>query len=99
MKEFAPLRDVESVMSILSKISFLGGISDAQRNQIFRVLETGFFKKGEYVCRRGEEPSHIYIIKKGKIDLLITDKDVAVKKRAFNVGDCFGEAAMLSMIN
>lgn len=99
MKEFTPLTDPDSVISILSKISFLGGVSDAQREEIFRRLEMGTFKKGEYVSKKGEEPSHIYIIKKGKIDLLITDNDVAVKKREFNVGDCFGEAAMLSMIN
>jgi len=99
MKEFTPFKDLDSVMSILSKISFFGGVSDAQRNEIFRLLEMGFFKKGEYVSRIGEKPGHIYIIKKGRIDLLITDNEVAVKKREFNVGDCFGEAAMLSMIN
>ncbi len=99
MKEFAPLEDTESVMSILSKISFLGGVSDAERSEVFRRLEMGHFKKGEYICKRGEEPSHIYIINKGKVDLLITDNEVSVKKREFNVGDCFGEAAMLSMIN
>jgi CRP-like cAMP-binding protein len=84
---------------ILSKISFLGGVSDDQREEIFRYLEVGLFKKGEYVSRKDEEPSHIYIIKQGKIELLITDEEVTVKKREFNVGDCFGEAAMLSMNN
>ncbi|MBC8127258.1 MAG: cyclic nucleotide-binding domain-containing protein [Gloeobacteraceae cyanobacterium ES-bin-144] len=99
MKTFSPLHDLDSVLTILSKISFLGGVSDAQREQIFRLLETGFFRKGEYVSRRGEEPSHIYIIKSGRIDLMINDQEFAVKKREFNVGACFGEAAMLSMIN
>jgi len=99
MKEYTAFKDVDSVMSILSKISFLGGISTAQRNEIFRFLEVSMFEKGEYVSRKGEPPSHIYIIKKGKIDLMITDNEVAIKKREFNVGDCFGEAAMLSMTN
>ena len=99
MKEYTPLQDVESVISILSKISFLGGISDVQREEIFRLLEVGSFAKGECISQRGEEPSHIYIIKKGRIDLLITVDGVTAKKREFNVGDCFGEAAMLSMIN
>src|SRR5438874_2258230 len=99
MKEYTPLKDADSVISILSKISFLGGVSDAQREEIFRLLEVGSFKKGEYVSKKGEEPSHIYIIKKGKIDLLLTDNEVEVTKREFHVGDCFGEAAMLSMIN
>jgi hypothetical protein len=99
MKEFAPFKDLDSVMSILSKISFFGGVSEAQRAEIFRLLEVGTFRKGEYVSAKGEEPAHIYIIKRGKIDLIITDNDVAVKKREFHVGDCFGEAALLSMIN
>jgi len=53
MKEYAPLTDVESVLSILSQISFLGGVSDSERDQIFRRLEIGLFKKGEYVSRKG----------------------------------------------
>src|SRR5580692_7233761 len=99
MKQYTPLKDVDSVILILSHISFLGGVSEVQRNKIFRILEIGHFKAGEYVSRRGDEPSHIYIIKSGKIDLLITDNDVAVRKREFTVGDCFGEAALLSMVN
>jgi len=99
MKDFTPLTDVDSVLSILTKISFLGGVSDAQREEIFRLLEVGSFKQGEFVSRRGEPPSHIYIIKKGRISLMITDNDVAIEKREFNVGDCFGEAALLSMNN
>jgi CRP/FNR family cyclic AMP-dependent transcriptional regulator len=99
VKEFTPLDDLDSVNSILSKISFLGGVSDDHRQKIFRLMEVGHFKKGEFVTRRGEEPSHIYIIKSGLINLLITDNEVAVTKREFVVGNCFGEAAMLSMNN
>jgi CRP-like cAMP-binding protein len=86
-------------MSILSNISFLGGVSDAQRNKIFDRLEIGQFEKGECVAQHGEDAAHIYIITKGKIDLLLTDNKVVVRKRAFNVGDCFGEAAFLAMNN
>ena len=99
VKKYFPLRDLDSVMSILSNISFLGGVSDTQRSTVFRLLETGQFKKGEWVSQHGEEAAHIYIITKGKIDLLLTDNTVTVKKREFNVGDCFGEAAFLSMNN
>ena len=90
MKRYAPLTDMESVISILSQISFLGGVSDSQREEIFRLFEIGTFKKGEYVSRKGEEPSHIYIIKSGAIDLMVTDQEVALRKRGFGVGDCFG---------
>ncbi len=99
MNTFTPLQDVQSVVCILSKISFLGGVSDEQRARIFRLLETGAFKKGEYISKKGEQPTHIYIIVKGRVDLLITDSDTAIKKRAFGIGDCFGEAALMSMNN
>ena len=99
MKEYTPLTDVAPVLSILSHISFLGGISDAQREKIFRLFEVGHFKKGEYISRKGEEATHIHIIEKGTVDLLVGDDDLTIAKRQFHVGDCFGEAAMLSMIN
>jgi CRP-like cAMP-binding protein len=99
MNQRRPLTDVDSVMPILSKISFLGGIADDQRQEIFDLLEVTELRKGEYISKRGEEPSCIYIIKKGRVDVLITDDEVTVRKRQFNVGDCFGEAAMLSMNN
>lgn len=99
MKRYVPLSDPDSVMSILSKISFLGGVSETQRSKVFGLLETGQFEKGECVSRRGEEAAHLYIITKGKIELLLTDNVVVVKKREFTVGDCFGEAAFLAMNN
>ena len=55
VKAYAPLKDVDSVMSILERISFLGGVTDTQRARIFRRMEVGSFKKGEYVSRRGED--------------------------------------------
>jgi CRP-like cAMP-binding protein len=99
MKRYVPLKDPDSVISILSSISFLGGVSDTQRSKVFRLLETGQFEKGESVSQHGEEAAHLYIITKGKIDLLLTDNKIVVKKRDFAVGDCFGEAAFLAMNN
>ena len=99
MKRYVPLKDPDSVMSILSNISFLGGVSEAQRKKILHRLESGQFEKGECVSQHGEEAAHLYIITKGKIDLVLTDDTVVVRKREFHVGDCFGEAAFLAMNN
>ncbi len=99
MKDFQPLKDPESLDAILSTISFLGGITEAQRGKIYSYFEEASYKEGEYIARRGEEPSHIYIIKSGSVHLVIEDEDMAVTKRTFKLGDCFGEAAMLSLIN
>ena len=97
MKTFAPLTNIESVLSILSQISFFGGISDAEREEVFRLLESGCFKKGEHIIKLGEEPTHLYIIKSGRVDLFLTDDGGTIKERQFQAGDCFGEVLMLSM--
>jgi CRP/FNR family transcriptional regulator, cyclic AMP receptor protein len=99
MKAYTPLGNVQSVLPILSKISFLGGVTDQQLNRMGPFFETATFAAGEYVARQGEEPSHIHIIKTGTINLVISAHGCTVSKRNFQVGDSFGEAAMLSMIN
>ena len=72
-KSFVPLDNIDSVLSILSKIAIWGGLLDEERSKVFKRLEIGFFKKGEYIFQRGDQPSHIYIVKSGKIDLFISD--------------------------
>ena len=97
MKTFVPLEDVESVLPILSEIAIFGGFSDRQLSEIFKYLEESIFKQGEYIFRQGDEPSYIYIVKKGNIDLLITKQKVILKKKTLAVGDCFGEASLMAM--
>jgi CRP-like cAMP-binding protein len=97
MKPFVSLEDVESVLPILSEIAIFGGFLDRQLSEIFKYLEEGVFKQGEYIFQKGDEPSHIYIVKKGKIDLLITKEKVILKKKILAVGDCFGEASLMAM--
>jgi CRP/FNR family transcriptional regulator, cyclic AMP receptor protein len=97
MKTFVPLEDIESVLPLLSDIAIWGGVTDRQREEIFKRLEIGTFKEGEYVFQKGDEPSHIYIVKKGKIGLLITEKDVALEKKSLGAGECFGEASLMAM--
>ena len=97
MKTFTPLADIESVLPILSEIAIFGGFLERQLSEIFKYLEECLFKKGEYIFQRGDEPSYIYIVKKGKIDLLITKQKVILKKKTLGVGDCFGEASLMAM--
>ena len=98
MKEFAPLTDAKSVSGLLSHVPLLEGVSDVDREKI-GLLEVGQFKKGEYIVRGGEKLTHVYIIKKGKVDLLIAEDGQTTKKCQFHTGDCFGEAAMLSLLD
>ena len=70
MSVFVPLADTASVRAILSHISMFGGVPVEKCSRIFEALESGLFKKDECVFRKGDEPTHIYIVKSGCIDLV-----------------------------
>ena len=97
MNFFTPLKNVESVLAILSKISIFGGITDEHRTEIFKRLETGFYKAGEFIFKTGDEPTHIYIVRTGGVDLQIHGDRVVLHKKELAVGECFGEASLMSM--
>jgi len=97
MNSFVPLESPGSVVSILSQISLFGGVTDSQQDTIFQRLECGIFKKGQNVFKKGDEPSHIYIVKSGNVELLIPDDDVVIEKKKLGVGECFGYVALMSM--
>ena len=96
---FNPLTDLNEVKQILSRISFLGGIADDAFEKIMPYFEGTTIKSGECIVRKGDTPTHIFIIQSGCVELHITDSSIDRCKREFGVGDHFGEVAMLSMIN
>jgi CRP-like cAMP-binding protein len=60
-------------------------------------LDLWKLQEGEYVFHQGEEPSAIYMVKSGRIDIEIAREDVTIKKHELRVGECFGEASLMSM--
>jgi CRP-like cAMP-binding protein len=92
-----PLTDFDSVRAILSQLRLFGGVTEAQLGTIFRRLELWVAPAGATVFRKGDEPLHIYVVKNGRIDLQITESDVVIRKHELQVGECFGEASLLSM--
>ena len=97
MNTFVPLENPQEVVSILSRISIFGGVSDDQQNEIFRRLEVGTVKKCQFVFQTGDEPSHIYIVERGLIELFIPDKEHTIEKKRLSVGECFGQVAVMSI--
>ena len=92
-----PLADFDSVSPIISKVRIFGGVTDAQLDVVLRRLELWILQAGEVVFRKGDEPMHIYIVKTGRIDLHLSENDVIIHKHGLQVGECFGEASLISM--
>lgn len=97
MNRTVPLTDFDSVSAIISQLRIFGGVTDSQRATIFCRLELWLLRKGECVFCKGDDPSAIYIVKSGKIDLQIAENDVMIHKHELCVGECFGEASFMSM--
>lgn len=97
MKTYIPLTDIESVTPILSEVALWGGMSERQREEMFRRLEFGSFQKGEFIFEKGDEPSYIYIVKEGKVELFIGDRGIVLEKKTLSVGESFGVASLMSM--
>jgi CRP/FNR family cyclic AMP-dependent transcriptional regulator len=93
----APLTDFEPVRSILSQLRILGGVTDAQLDTILGRLEVWTLPAGSVVFQKGDDPMHIYIVKSGKIDIQLTENEVVIHKHELQVGECMGEASLLSM--
>jgi CRP-like cAMP-binding protein len=93
----APLTDFGSVSAIISQLRIFGGVTEDQLATILRRLEIWSLPAGSVVFHKGDEPMHIYIVKSGKIDLQITENEVVLHKHELHVGECFGEASLMSM--
>lgn len=92
-----PLLDVENVLPILNKIAILGGLDDAQLYSVFRMLETERYEKGEFIFRQGDSPSHIRIIRSGRVHMIENVEGTPLELVEFRAGDCFGETSVLAI--
>ncbi|MBF0104738.1 MAG: cyclic nucleotide-binding domain-containing protein [Deltaproteobacteria bacterium] len=97
MMSFSPVYNFRSVKSVLSRIAIFGGLDDTQLKVILSRVRHGLFKTHEVIFDKGDEPDYIYIVKKGKISLLISGDNVTVKKKILKPGDCFGLASLIAI--
>jgi CRP-like cAMP-binding protein len=92
-----PLLDVEKVLPILNRIAILGGLDDAQLYTVFRLLEVEHYKKGEFIFRQGDAPSHIRIILSGRVRIVEEVNGTLLELFELKTGDCFGETSVMAI--
>jgi len=92
-----PLLDVENVLPILNRIAIFGGLNDIQLYSVFRMLETERYKEGELIFHQGDSPTHIRIIRSGRIRIIKDLDGEPLELYEFNTGDCFGETAVMTV--
>lgn len=92
-----PLIDIENVLPILNQISILGGLDDAQLYTIFHLLEVEHYHKGEAVFQQGDSPSHIRVIRSGRVRLVEDVDGTPMELHEFGTGACFGETSVMAI--
>ena len=92
-----PLLDIENILPLLNKIAILGGLDDAQLYCVFRLLEVEHYNKGEVVFRQGDSPSHIRIVRSGRVRIVENVEGTPLELFEFTAGDCFGETSVIAI--
>lgn len=96
-KVYEPILDIENVLAILNKISIFAGLSDGQLYSLFKHLRKVTFNANEAVFMQGQQPNHIYIVKKGRVKLIVWEDDTPLELVEFDQGHCFGEASVIGI--
>lgn len=92
-----PLKDINSLLNLIHKISIFGGLTDDQLQEIFELSFLAELPHKSKLFSPGDSPNYIYILIKGSIKLYITHDNVQYEFVSFQIGDCFGEASMVSI--
>ncbi|MBF0571034.1 MAG: cyclic nucleotide-binding domain-containing protein [Candidatus Omnitrophica bacterium] len=96
-KVYYPLIAIDEVSALLNKISVFGSLNNSQLQEVFKLLKTVKYGEGEFIYKRGDASSYIYIIKQGEVKMVIDNEDVFLELISFRQGDCFGETSVIGI--
>ncbi|MBU0651084.1 cyclic nucleotide-binding domain-containing protein [bacterium] len=97
-KEYTPLMDIESVIPMLNKIAIFGGIKEEQLQRVFIFLQEVSYEKDELIFEEGGSPTHIYLVKKGKVKIFAREADRVYDVMILGPGQCFGETSVIGVL-
>lgn len=88
----------QEVLVMLNDISIFAGFNQAQLVTLFDQLEEVSYSSGDHIFEQGSEPSHIYIIRKGQVKLVVGDSNTNLELIEFEPGGCFGETSVIGIV-
>lgn len=97
-KDSIPIKELDEILKILNKISIFGGLNSRQLAFIFNLLKKVHYAPGEFIFKKGDNPSHIYIVESGEVELALeVEEGHFLAKAIFTVGQCFGETSVIGI--
>ena len=88
---------IEEALPILDKISIFGGMTGDHLNNVVSLLKKAHYKTGGCIFKQGEEPTNIYIILSGEIQITTESEKDCLTLATFKTGDCFGETSVIGI--
>jgi CRP/FNR family transcriptional regulator, cyclic AMP receptor protein len=85
------------VASILSSIALFGGLDDTELSHLLCRLEILSYAEGDTIFSEGDEPTYIYIVRSGRVKIIVNMETEPYELAEFSSGQCFGETALIGI--
>ena len=82
-------------MDTLKKVAFFERCETSLLSDLVLCLKTQIYLPGDYVCRKGDVGHEMYIVNRGRLEVL--DEDNITVKNVLTTGSYFGEISILDL--
>lgn len=82
-------------MDTLKKVAFFERCETSLLSDLVLCLKTQIYLPGDYVCRKGDVGHEMYIVNRGRLEVL--DEDNITVKTVLTTGSYFGEISILDL--
>ena len=89
--------NIKCVQNLIKNITIFAGFTKKQQDTIMQLLEKVVYHDGDIIFEQGHEPSHIYIVQKGRVKLCIGNENTQLELIEFCRGACFGETSVIGI--
>ena len=89
--------DITTVLSILNEISVFAGLSRNQLDSLLSLLEKVEYSKEQIIFEEGDKPDNIYVVKSGRVKLVVNRHETPLELIVFGPGALFGEASVIGI--
>ena len=87
----------EFFKSILKKVTIFAGIDEKGIDRIYSECRIVKKKAGEVIIREGSDATDIYIILKGKVQIVLSVDNRPFELLELGAGNCVGEASVIGI--
>ena len=88
---------MEERLELLAEMPAFGGMNAATLELVARLAEPVEVSAGEHFFREGDETQAMYILQTGQVEIYKTWQSSSKVLRCMEVGDCFGEMALIDL--